>query len=588
MTVPKNLKPKRPMLAPKLILCLLLALSLAGISGCFSKRTRDRSEAYAQAIEEQKTKTDNLRNAIRYLKQLTPTNRKQAAKEVQLELNTWMLTVDRSRAEYSPSNLLREFSKEVPPETLNLVGCANPLQLEFSYWDTDYLYGCRTAKLVSDWVCAFPVRDNLIEPLLEKYALHLSPDDKLKLFNAYKLFDWSIRNVALTQAGASVEERTTDPRGPVQDDGMGYAYLPWENLLFSYGDFIERGRVFGALADQQGIDTVWISVGAKDGQPGALWSLGVVIADEILLFEPKLGMPILDPDKVELATLKQAQENERILRRLDLAGQFDYSYTKADIQECEFLIDAAPTAASARMKMLEQVLLGDERMVLYKDLDGLAKRLGEMLPNHRVGVWHVPLLAQVQAAAVRERLDNPSPFSMAYMAQNGVWLIENPAAIGRRKHLAGEFENTLDANGALRTYMDASIADDLIAKLPYDPDVQHQLGVNRIPGEPKEQFDAKIAQTQYLLSISKIDSQYLLAQLHFDRGNFKSSEFFWKEKVLSDEAAQKWWPTGHYTLARIYQETNQVDKAAAELQFEGSPQEAGNRLRLRYLKRDSE
>lgn len=580
--------PKRPMSPLKTPPALLLAFLLLGLSGCFSKPNRDRSEAYAQAIEEKKTQTDNLRNAIRYLKQMTPANRKQAAKEVQLELNTWMLTVDRSRAEYTPSNLLREFSEDVSPQDLSLVGCTNALQLEFSHWDTDYLYGCRTAKLVSDWVCAFPVRDNFIEPILAKYATQLSPDDRLQLFNAYKLFDWTIRNVALTTAGASVEERTTDPRGPVQDSGLGYAHLPWESLLFSAGDFIERGRVFSALADQQGIDTVWISVGAHDQQPGSLWAIGVVIADEVLLFEPKLGMPILDPDKVEMATLSQALENDRVLRRLDLAGQFDYSYGKADIQEFELLIDAPPTAASARMKMLEQALLGDERMILYKDLDSLAQRLGQILPEHRVRLWHVPLLAQVQAASVRERLDTPSPFSMAYFTQNGVWLMDNPTALGRRKHLAGEFENTLDANGALRTYMDASVADDLIAKLPYDPEVQHQLGVNRIPGEPKEQFEARIAQAQYLFSLSKFDSQYLLAQLHFDRGNYKSSEFFWKEKVLADERVQKWWATGHYVLGRIYQETNRLDEAASEFQFEGSPQEAGNRLRLRYLKRDSD
>ncbi len=569
------------------LLWALLVVAIAG-TGCFSKRTRDRSEAYAQALEEKKTQTDNLRNAIRYLNQLTPANRKQAAKEVQLELNTWMVNADRSKAEFAPSNLFREFSAEVPAEMLSLVGCQDPLQLEFGNLDVDYLYGCRTAKQVSEWVCAFPIRDNFLEPIVEKYAKNLSDSEKLKLVNAVKLFDWSVRNIALDAVASSVEEPTVDPRGPVSDNGVGYNYLPWENMLFSTGDFIERGRVFGALADQQGIDTVWIAVDAKEGHPGKLWTIGVLIGDEIVLFEPKLGMPILDPDKLELATLKQTLENERVLRRLDLAGQFDYAFAKQDMQNLQFLIDAVPAASSARMKMLEQVLLGDERMTLYKDVDGLAKKLSSIAPDTTVKLWQTPLLAQVQAASVRERLASPSPFSMNYMGRHGVWLIENAAAIGRRKHLAGEFENTLDADGALKTYMDAYVDDEMISKLPYDPEVQHQLGVARIPGEPKEQFEARIAQAQYIISISKFDSHYLLAQLHFDRGNYDASEKFWIKRVLGDPRAQKWWSTGRYTLARIYQETNQLDKAATEFAFEGSPQEAGNRLRLRYLKRESE
>lgn len=565
---------------------LALLLVVGGISGCLSKKGRDRSEAYAQAIEEQKTQTDNLRNALRYLKQLTPVNRQQAAKEVQLELNTWLANSDVTQAQYSPSRLLKDFGTQVPPEMLQQVGCQNPLELQFNYWDVDYIHECRVARKLSDWIVAFPVRDNFVEPILQQYARDLSPADALQLTNAYKLFDWSIRNIAMQAEGSSVGELTADARAPIVDDGLGYGYLPWETMLFSGGDFIERGRVFGALATQQGIDTVWLSVGHKDGQPGNLWTMGVVIANDIVLFEPKLGMPILDPDKVQLATLKQTLENDRVLRRLDLAGQFDYALAKADVQDVQFLIDAPPAAGSARMKLLQQSLLSDERMVLYRDIDALATKLQSIHPGHPTNLWHTPLLAQAQAASVRERLDAPSQFSMTYMTMHGVWLIENPAATGRRKHLLGEFENTLDADGALKTYMETKVDDERIAKLAYDPDIQHELGVPRIPGEPKEQHDARIAQAQYIMSISKFDAHYMLAQLHFDRGNYQASQDFWIKRVLQDPRAQKWWSAGRYVLARIYQETGRLDEAEKELAFEGTPQEAGNRLRLRYLRRE--
>lgn len=570
---------------------MLISLLPLGPTGCFSKRGRDRTEAYAQALAEQKTQTDNLRNAMRHLKQMTPLNREQAAKEVQLELNTWITNADRTQAQYAPSPLLLQFDQQVPSELLKLVGCQNPLELQFSLWDVDYLYQCRMVRKLSQWITDFPVRDNLMEPILEKYATRLSATDKLKLMNAYKLFDWTVRNISLEASGASIEELTSDPRAPVEDDGMGYGYLPWETLLFSAGDFIERGRVFNALAAQQGIETVWLAVddaqqGTDKSAPGKLWTIGVLIGNDCLLFEPKLGMPILEPDLIELATLAQTLDNDRILRRLDLAGQFDYALEKSGIQNFEFLIDAPPTAASARMKMLEQALLGDERMVLFQNLDALAERLESIAPGHAVHLWETPLLSQVQAASVRERMKTLSPYSMSYMAKHGVWLMETAAANGRRKHLVGEFENTLDADGALKTYMNSRIDDETLGKLPYDPDVQHALGVPQVPGEPKEQHEARIAQMQYIMSLSKFAAHYLLAQLHFDRGNYQASEDFWVKRVLDDPRAQNWWAAGHYTLARIYQETNRPEKAAEELQFEASPQAAGNRLRLRYLRRE--
>lgn len=573
------------------LIVLLVGLTIAGLTGCFSKKGRDRTEAYAQALAEKKTQTDNLRNAMRYLQQLTPMNRQQAAKEVQLELNTWISHADRTRLQYAPSPLLIDFNQQVPAEMLRLVGCQNPVELQFSLWDVDYLYQCRMVNKLAHWITEFPVRDNLMEPILEQYASELDEADKLKLMNAYKLFDWTIRNIAMEASGASVEELTSDPRPPLADDALGYNYLPWETLLYSSGDFIERGRVFCALAAQQGIETSWLSVhdteqAANENQPGKLWAIAVLIGDGCILFEPKLGMPILEPDKVQLATLAQTLENDRILRRLDLAGQFDYALSRADVQHFSFLIDAPPTAASARMKLMEQSLLGDERMVVYRDLDALADRLSDIAPGHAAHLWDTPLLAQVQAAAVRERLQTPSPYSMNYMARHGVWLMETSAATGRHKHLVGEFENTLDEDGALKTYMNARIDDETLARLPYDPEVQHALNIAQVPGEPKEQHEARIAQAQFIMSLSKFAAHYLLAQLHFDRGNYQASEDFWVKRVLDDPRAQNWWAAGHYTLARIYQETGQLEKAAQELSFEGSPQAAGNRLRLRYLRRE--
>jgi hypothetical protein len=470
---------------------------------------------------------------------------------------------------------------------LAVVGSSNPVALQFNYWDVDYLFERRLASKLAAWIVSFPLHDSLMAPTLEDFGREKSDEVRVQLEEAYKLFDWTVRNISMESEGASVEDTTLDPRGPVGDDGMGYGYLPWETQLFSIGDFIERGRVFCALADQRSIDSVWISLDGSQDSPGKVWAIGVLIGDDIVIFEPKLGMPILDPDTGHLATLTQTVANERILRRLDLPGQFDYAFTQSDLQNLEFLIDVPPVGASARMKMLEASLLRDERMVLFKDLKSLEERLRTVAPAQtRISVWQTPLLAQIQAASVRERLDSPSPYSMNYMAMHGVWLMDNSAANGRLKHLYGNFENNDDMQGALSLYMDTRVDDLRIEKLSYDPEVQRELGVPRMPGEEREQYQMRVAQMQYILGTAKVDAAYLLAQLHFDRGNFSACESWLQKRVLKDERAGKWWSSGRYLLARAYQELGETEKAAAELVYQPSPQEAGNRLRLRYLRRE--
>lgn len=568
-------------------------LVLSTATGCFSKQQRDESKTVTQQLNDQRMKTDNLRTAMVFLKQMQPTNSENISKQIQLELNAWVRETSTNNLAYVAPDWAMEGPGKLPSDLLELMGCSDPLKLEFNYWDIDYLYQCRMMRDVADWVTDQPIHDNLILPVIEAKQSQLEADEAAKLEDAYKLFDWSIRNIVLIDEGSSsVETVTQDARLPLLDSGVGYGYLPWQTVLFSRGDFIERGRVFSALAKQRGITTFWISVGAQPGEPGNLFTIGVLIGDEILLFDPKLGMPIMEPDAFRFATLKETLENDRVMRRLDLPGQFDYVLETSDLKNLQFLLDTPPVAFSARMKLLENSLLGDERMAIYQDVDAQRERLNKLMPDAASGgsieVWQTPLLAQAQAASVKERLENPSQFTSRYMTMHGVWLLETPAAKGRLNHLRGLFENTLDERGALATYMESRIADELIQRLSYDPAVQAELGVRRFPGEPQEQYNARIAQAQYIFSQAKFDAAFLLAQLHFDRGSYPAAENWLTKRVLDDDRAAAWHSAGWYTLARTFEEQGKLEEAEEALTHQPSPQEPGNRLRLRYLKREQE
>ena len=306
---------------------------------------------------------------------------------------------------------------------------------------------------------------------------------------------------------------------------------------------------------------------------------------------------LLNSDTREFANLEETQSNTRVLRRLDLPGQFDYALNPGELKEFEILLDVPPAAASARMKMLQSALLSDERMNTFQDLESVKESFVARLPEGtNVRLWEIPAMAQVYAQAIEDLLKTTTPKSQAYRARHGVWLMDTPAAQGRFQHLYGNFENTDGALGALSLYMNARTDDESIRKLEYDPEVQRELGVQRDPNEPMESYAQKIRLFQDVFRKSKIDASYLMAQLHYDRGNYSASEKWFKNRVVDPDnvAAAGWQALAHYCLGRIYQEQGDLEKARVELTYQPDSRrpesilpntiEAGCRLRLRYLR----
>ncbi|MGN6135866.1 MAG: CDC27 family protein, partial [Aureliella sp.] len=78
---------------------------------------------------------------------------------------------------------------------------------------------------------------------------------------------------------------------------------------------------------------------------------------------------------------------------------------------------------------------------------------------------------------------------------------------------------------------------------------------------------------------------FLLGQLQFDLGDYDSVEGWLKKRTLPNPQAGRWHAAARYTLARAYQEQGKLAEAIEQLNEDGSPMEAGNRLRVRYLSR---
>lgn len=558
--------------------CLGAILCLG--AGC-DRKPRPSARRAQQAINAARTKSDSLHDATRYLAQMTPLNRAKVGHEVQLHLNKWLQTAGTASSNPIPKELL----EGLPPGLRSAAGAENASGAQFDTWDVEYLHQCRLYRQLSSWIIERPLRDSLLRPWLEEQAKTMPNEELAEIEQACKLFDWSVRNIVLQGDPGDVERLLDDPREPLNDAGIGYRYLPWQTILYSRGDFVERGRVFTALAQQRGLQTVWIALRVPSSPSAKVWTVGVLVGEKCYLFEPKLGLPIVHPDTFALATLEDVQKDDRILRRLDVPGRFDYAVNPGDAAKVEFLIEVEPSAVADRMTLLQASLTGDERLRLQSDVRGLTEKLAKLEPDAPIALWQTPLLARLYAIGLRSRLEMNSPFTVQYMIEHAAWLVNTPAAVARQKHLAGEFENTFDAIGALRSYMDCRLPDELIDRLPDDPDVQKELGIPRENAETLEEYQRRLQQFQVIFRQAKVDADFLLGQVQFDLGQYGTSEDWLKNHTLVNPAAARWHYGARYTLARDYQEEGKTDEAVEQLNENGSPMEAGNRLRARYLTR---
>ncbi len=549
--------------------------------GCNDERAK-QSNRIAQNLNSAKTQNNSLHDAMRFLSQMSPLNLDKVGLEAQLLLNKWMQTAPATQPDKANLGLV----DGLPPDLRSAVGLDALNGKNFSQSDVEYIYQCRLMRNLAGWIIEQPLRDSLVRSWLAKTDEKLNDEELGKLEQACKLFDWSVRNIVIEGKATDVEQLADDPRRPLNDTALGYGYLPWQTALYGIADYIERGRVFSALAQQRGVESVWVALRLPSSPSAKLWAVGVLIGDKCFVFEPKLGLPIVHPDSQQLVTLQEIQTDDRILRRLDVPGRFDYAVNAGDAANLEFLIDADAGALTDRMATLQTSLTGDDRLVLVPACSDISEKLKKQFATSQISLWQMPLLARLYAEDVRGRLNMNSPFTFQYIIQHAVWFMDTPASAARFKHLNGIFENSFDTRGALATYMDCRVPEEKISRLPDDPDVQKELGIPRLTGESLEVFQTRLTSYQRVFRNSKIDASFLLGQLHFDLGNFDDVEGWLKKRTLSNSLAARYFPAARYTLARAYEEQGKTQAAIELFNEDGSPMEAGNRLRVRYLSAD--
>ncbi|MFO0940875.1 MAG: hypothetical protein U0930_08910 [Pirellulales bacterium] len=236
-----------------LIVCLGILML-----GC-QKSTRNKSDIVIQKMRANSgnSSSDSLRQGMRNLMQTNQINKKDMIDETRVLINAWLKSTDPKSISYSSSNLL----DSIDPKLLAAVNCESPAADQLSSTDLECLYEAKVMRTLSEWIVAAPVRDRLFQPMLAAKMAQLKPEAAVKLEQAYKLFDWTMRNVMLAGVPSSESNnKIRDPRGAiVVDNGVGYSYLPWEAALYSQKSpsFIVRvGSVWSPWLDSKGLKPV--------------------------------------------------------------------------------------------------------------------------------------------------------------------------------------------------------------------------------------------------------------------------------------------------------------------------------------------
>jgi hypothetical protein len=327
---------------------LLVSMALSGVLGC--GRTPPSSRVAASKSQGE----DPLDSARDILRKATaaPTFRDalhlvnaHLARDAEASARLQKIKEDRERA-LPPDRLREHFGLD--PDEVEEIGATT-----FRPLDAYYL------------AQAFELRD-------AARALPIQQDPPLR--QAELVFQWVMRQVLLCEREAELL-----PPEFVLHDGQGTA--------------LERALVFLSVLNQLNLEGCMIAVpGASPAQP-RFWAPGVLIEDkgrrDIYLFDTRLGLPIPGPAGKGIATFAQVRKQPDLLQPLTVDQQTPYDITPDQARAAEIYLVCPLSAMAPRMKFLEEVLAGFDRVNLAIDPPSLLDRF-KAASQSEVRIWNQP------------------------------------------------------------------------------------------------------------------------------------------------------------------------------------------------------
>ncbi|MCC9657803.1 hypothetical protein [Rhodopirellula halodulae] len=569
---------------------LTVTLLATGMVGCTDDSdTIRRIQTQRQIALQKQSQQDHLGETVSLLSQFMELNEEKASRQISYHLNQWSQANAAKDADGGVPDLASTLTEVVPENVVR----EEILRGEFRPTDVSVLRDAYLFRQAVQWIDA-PIRDDLLlADWLKELPKEIGEDPALQLQTAARLFDWTIRNVAAEPLDSSegVPPQVPRPQFPfgMKLEGPGYRQTLFQSIWRGRGDALQRANVFTALCQQAGVSAAVLATQSEDDGSLNPWAVGVLAGDEIYLFETELGLPIPGPDQVGIATLSEARKEPTVMRRLDVAGFYDYPLSRTDIQQSVALLNTRMEAMSPRMKKLQSGLTGDRRMTLYMDVDKVAKRWDDVSGIAGVRVWTMPLLADIYQAEARRMVDRDPLFSFWFLSRWAVLEGEDEMAknltSGRWQHLTGRFadDEIEGIKGARTRYLEQRAPEFEIEDLRINVDLQKRYGLRRGLGIESQQYDQQLQQIQMFMRLGKRTATHWLALVQYDDGRFETSGNWFGKRVLDEEQMSMWEDSARYSLARTKEHSGNWEEAIELLKDERTVTGHGNRLRARLV-----
>lgn len=571
----------------------MLSLALLSLCGCQDDTALVRKIQYKRQVEQQsRSQQDHLGEVFALLKQYVELEPKKARRQIAYHLNRW--SENQPAATAKRPDLTKSIADLYPPEELSKLIDEQTFQVA----DAQHLRDCYLFHSIASWVDSDLMNETLLDDWFKSLSASLPEEQLDQLRTATRLFDWTIRNVSFEPDVPT----TGAPPGPKFPFGMtfrgpGYRQTDYQAVMRGMGDGLQRAGVFTELCRQANIPAAVI--GTIDGKSGKVtpFFVGVLVADDIYLFEPRLGIFVPGPGQEGIATLAQARRDELVLRRLSIAGldEFTYPIDKNDVQQCAAMFNLSAIAISPRMQQLQQGLTGNRRMNVYVDPDDLAKKFDAVTGISSVRMWDVPVLAEIYRAVCDQYAERDPIFNFWYVARWAMLEADMDSAknliSGRWRHLTGQFSDVEDENikGARTLYLEQRAPEFEIEDLRIDVDLQIAYGIRRSDLDvDAAEYDRQIAQIQAMMRMGKRLATYWLSLLQADDGRTETAERWIDDRVLDESQVSEWVEPARYNLGRLAEALGQTDRAIEIYKREGAPQEHGNRIRARLLSKQTD
>ncbi len=544
---------------------------------------------------------DHLGDAFSLLQRLVELNPEKAQRQIAYHLNRYLDDRSFLTADGSDSDSVNQPGTDVP-ELLRTINDLLPVEKSadrvqrdrFAPSDVNHLRDCYLFRQIVQWVDQQRSDDPLLVDWLALQEQTQGTETADKIRTASRLFDWTVRNIALELPRRPPSESAPPLPLGMEFEGPGYRQSDYQTVWRGTGDFLQRAGVFIQLCRQANIPAFVLAIPSRESGELNPWCVGVLVGPEIYLFEPELGMFIPGPGQIGIATLAQARTDESILRRLNVPGFFDYPLSKNDVQQCIALLNVLPEGLSARMGWLESGLTGKRRMVVYSDVDELAAQIDAASGVAGVRLWRVPLMAEVYKVAMEKEAERNPMFAFWYYSR---WAILNATvgasqklAVGRWRHLHGQFDDNAEQNidGARTLYLAQRAPEFEIEKLDFDVDLQMSYGIRRELGISTEVYNRQVEQMQAMMRLAKRTATYWISLIQYDDESYETAEKWLFKRALNDEQSSFWEPAARYNLARTHERLGQSDRAIELYKTQGEPQEHGNRIRARLIEKAAE